>query len=188
MRLQGSPSQNSINPQGWPNNNQANNLHLKTQTQFKDFIPDAQFIRVTAEIVPEESKTYQSEKYRVFTRIDENRKELEKNNKRNDKSSKPDSRAETQTASTVQAPSKKDNYSSEHELNAELKKLHLELNEVKNLALANQKALDSLQPMPVAYKSGYQSSKNTNPGSTLSQAEIHFLRYGSKTSNLDIWA
>jgi hypothetical protein len=188
MRLQGFPSQNSINPQGWPYNNQANNLHLKTQTQFQDFIADAQFKRVTAEIVPEESKTNQSEKYRVYARIDENRKEHENKNQRNDKSSKPDSRAETQTASTVQAPSQKDNYSSERDLNSELKKLRQELKEVKNLALANQKALDSLQPMPVAYKSGYQSPNNTNSGSTLSQAEIHFLRYGSPKPNLDIWA
>jgi len=188
MRLQGSPSQNSINPQGWPNNNQANNLHLKTQTQFQDFIADAQFKRVTAEIVPEESKTNQSEKYRVYARIDKNRKELEKKNQRNNQPSKPDSRAETQTASTVQAPSKKDNYSSERELNSELKQLRQELKELKYLTLANQKALNSLQPMPVAYKSGYQSPNNTNSGSRLSQAEIHFLKYGSQKSNLDIWA
>jgi len=188
MRLQGSPPKNSINPQGWPYNNQANNLHLKTQTQFQNFIVDAKFKKVAAEIVPEESKPNQSDKYSVYARIDKNRKELEKNNQRKNQPYNPDSTAKTQIASTVQAPSQKDNYSSERDFNSELQKIRDELKDVKNLALANRKVLDSLQPMPVAYKSGYQSPNNTNSGSTLSQAEIHFLRYGSPKPNLDIWA
>jgi len=192
MRLQGSPSQNSINSQGWPNSNQSSNLHLKNQTQFQDFIADAQFTRVTAEIVSdtlqEKSKPNQSDKYSVYARIDKNKKELEKKNQqRDDKSSKPESSAETQTASKTRAP-EKDEYNSQHELNAELKKLRKELNEVKTLALANQKALNSFQPIPQVYKSVPNSSTNTNPGSTLSQAEIHYLRYGIPKSNLDIWA
>jgi hypothetical protein len=184
MRLQGSPSQNSINSQGWPSSNQSFNLHLKNQTQFQDFIADAQFKRVTAEIVSdtlqEKPKPNQSNKYSVYARIDEN-------SKKHDKSSKPGSSAETQTASKTRAP-EKDEYSSQHELNSQLKQLRKELNEVKTLALANQKALNSFQPMPQVYKSGPNSSSSTNPGSTLSQAEIHYLRYGSPKSNLDIWA
>jgi len=184
MRLQGSPSQNSINSQGWPSSNQPSSLNLKNQSQFQDFISDAHFTPVTAEIVSdtlqEKSKPNHSDKYSVYARIDESRKKL-------DKSSKPDSSAETQTASKTRAP-EKDEYNSQHELNAELKKLRQELKEVKTLALANQKALNSFQPMPQAYKSGPNSSSSTNPGSTLSQAEIHYLRYGSPKSNLDIWA
>jgi hypothetical protein len=191
MRLQGSPSQNSINSQGWPSSNQSSNLHLKNQTQFQDFIADAQFKRVTAEIVSdnlqEKSKPNQSDKYSVYARIDETRKKLDKKHQRDDKSSKPGSSAETQTASKSRAP-EKDEYSSQHELNSQLKQLRKELNEVKTLALANQKALNSFQPMPQVYKSGPNSSSSTNPGSTLSQAEIHYLRYGSPKSNLDIWA
>ncbi len=184
MRLQGSPSQNSINSQGWPSSNQLSNLHLKNQTKFQEFITDAQFKPVIAEIVSdnlqEKSKPYQADKYKVYARID-------KNHQRDEKSSKPDSSAETQTASKSRAP-EKDEYSSQHELNSQLKQLRKELNEVKTLALANQKALNSFQPMPQAYKSGPNSSSSTNPGSTLSQAEIHYLRYGSPKSNLDIWA
>lgn len=189
MRLQGSPSQNSINSQGWPN--QSSNLHLKNQTQFHDCIADAQFKRVTAEIVSdnlqEKSKPNQSDIYSVYARIDENRKKLDKKHQRDDKSSKPDSSAETQTASKTRAP-EKDEYSSQYELNSQLKQLRKELNEVKTLAHANQKALNSFQPMPQGYRSGPNSSSSTNPGSRLSQAEIHYLRYGSPKSNLDIWA
>lgn len=184
MRLQGSPSQNSINSQGWPSSNQTFNLHLKNQTQFQDFITDADFKPVIAEIVSdtlqEKSKPNQSNKHIVYARIDEN-------SKKHDKSSKPGSSAETQTASKTRPP-EKDDYSFQHELNAELNKLRKELNEVKTLALAHQKALNSFQPLPQAYKSGPNSSSSTNPSSTLSQAEIHYLRYGSPKSNLDIWA
>ena len=191
MRLQGSPSQNSINSQGWPSSTQSSNLHLKNQTKFQEFITDAQFKPVTAEIVSdnlqEKSKSYQADKYKVYARIDENRKKLDKNHQHDEKSSKPDSSAETQTASKVKAP-QKDEYNSHKELNAELKQLRKELNEIKNLALSNQKALNSFQPIPQGYRSGPSSSTSTNSGSTLSQAEIHYLRYGNQKSNLDIWA
>lgn len=184
MRLQGSPSQNSINSQGWPSSTQSFNLHLKNQTKFQEFITDAQFKPVIAEIVSdnlqEKSKPYQADKYKVYARID-------KNHQRDEKSSKPDSSAETQTASKVKAP-QKDEYNSHKELNAELKQLRKELNEIKNLALSNQRALNSFQPIPQGYRSGPSSSSSTNSGSTLSQAEIHYLRYGSPKSNLDIWA
>jgi hypothetical protein len=193
MRLHGSPSgtKSSKLNSGWPNSSQSSNLHLKNQTQFQEFIADAEFKRVTAEIVndnlQDKSKPNQADKFSVFARIDENKKKLYKQSI--DEREFGQSKQVTDNLITQKSNSYiSEDSNPQNDLNNELKRLRLELTEVKTLAIANQKALNSLQPAPKNYKTGSQNSSSPNSGSSLSQAEIHYLRYGSYKSNLDIWA
>jgi predicted RNase H-like nuclease (RuvC/YqgF family) len=174
MRLSGnSAPDNSTKRSGWPANNQSQSLHLKSETKFEQIFQDAQFTRVTAEIVdPNELRSSLNSSPKNDNRF----------------SKKTESKSTPSWVKTAQRVDEKQESSSE--LKKEVQQLRKELAEVKNLALNNKEALDSLRPMPRAYANTNYSNnqKNQINGVSISQAELHYLRYGSSKSNLDILA
>ena len=172
MRLSGNSAPDySIKRSGWPAKNQSQSLHLKSETKFEQIFQDAQFTRVTAEIVdPNELRINSSPK------------------KDNRFSKKTESKSTSSWVKTAQRVDEQQE--SSFELKKEVQQLRKELAELKNLALNNKEALDSLRPMPRAYASTNYSNnqKNQINGVSISQAELHYLRYGSSKSNLDILA
>jgi hypothetical protein len=187
MRLNGRPpdSSSSITQNSSPNG-KLDKLVLKNNQDFKNILNSPQFIRVEGQIVDTViiNNLPNTNKYSFGSR-DQN------TSKNSNKFIHPESsssvEAETESINVVGRKSNNSDKSN-NELFNQLKYLRNEIAEIKDLVVNNQIAINSSKPMPAISKQSLSYSKPLNQGSTLTQADLHYLRYGNSKSNLDIWA
>lgn len=211
MRLNGFPNPNSEASQASIFSPAANshtaNLRLRQGAKsgsFEDFIVDAKFRPVTGEVVESVSenskKADQAQRYSVYARIDETRRKLKEQNEgqtqdRKSQAAKQvtnsriaDKRAE-ETKRVTQPNTKSDE--TNQALREEIAQLRSEIQDVKTLARSNRDAINAMAPMQrPRFSSTYNNPINNSEtaASSLSQADLHYLRYGGEQRALDIWA
>jgi hypothetical protein len=185
MRLQGSPSQNSssISSQGQTRSKPPFNLFLKEANTTQNHT-----YKIVEAIIVENNDPKSTSKERVSSVLNSQKYNLKKENEVQS-FVEIDTESESPTSSNTSIDTNSSNTSkSNKDLEKKIDQLHDELIEMKNLINNNLFALNASKPMPSGYRSGTIPPNSNNQGTTLSQAEIHYLRYGSHNSNLNILA